>query len=159
MHGTGHFAFVTRPVRRVVVGLVVLSGALGASSALAQDPCAQWVSKKGYAHDYAEFRTGFRPPAIDKWTNNVHRDELDVDDAILLKSLPGHLALIDEVERDAAGKITALKVSEYNYRAKSNEPWQDERCKVSTNFGKATTRKITMSEVSGQWRAPKARRY
>lgn len=159
MHRSAVSAGITRIFRRTVVCVVLSGGALCAASASAQDPCAQWVAKRGYALDYAEQRTGFRPPTTDKWTNNVHRDDLDVDDVVVLKSMPGHVALIDEVERNAAGKITALKVSDFNYRAKSGEPWQDERCKVSANFGKATTRKVSISEVSGQWRAPKARRY
>lgn len=159
MHDIGRSVFTTRTYKGLALCAAMLGCALGAWSANAQDPCAQWVAKRGYAHDYAEQRTGFRPPTADKWSNNVHRDDLDVDDAVMLKSMPGHVAMIDEVERDAAGKIKALKVSDFNYRAKSSEAWQDEKCKVSTNFGKASKRTITMGEVAGQWRAPKSRRY
>lgn len=159
MHGTGSPASGRRLISRLALCAATLGSVLAGSGALAQDPCAQWIAKKGYAHDYAEQRTGFRPPAADKWSNNIHRDDLDVDDAVMLKNAPGHVALIDEVERDGTGKIKALKVSDFNYRAKSSEPWQDERCKVSANFGKASKRTVSIDEVAGQWRAPKARRY
>jgi hypothetical protein len=121
--------------------------------------CSQWTAKKGYAHDYVEQRIGFRPPARNDWSNNLHRDELDAGDVVVLTALPGHVALVDEVDRDGSGAIKRLKVSDFNYRGKGSEAWQDKGCEVTTNFGKEQTRWIALKEVSGQWRAPRARRY
>jgi hypothetical protein len=117
--------------------------------------CAAWLAKRGYSRDYIEERTGVRPPPRGRWHDNIRLSELRPGDVVVLKVWPGHLAFVEEIERDGAGNVAKLKVSDFNYGP--GQPWLDRSCEVTSQFGKVSTRWVAVEETSGYWRAPGSR--
>lgn len=112
--------------------------------------CADWIAKHGYSRDYIEQKIGQRPPPRSRWRDNIKPDELQAGDVVVLNLWPGHVALIEEIERDAGGKPLRLTVASFNYGR--GQRWIDEDCEVSGKFGVVTRQVVTMGETSGYWR-------
>ena len=112
--------------------------------------CASWIAKKGYSRDYIFKRTGSLPPARAKWIDNIRPDELQIGDVVMTKLWPGHLGLIDEIVRDAAGAIDRMRVSSFNYSA--GQGWIDRSCNVTVKFGIEVNTWVAITETTGYWR-------
>ena len=117
--------------------------------------CADWVAKAGYSRDYIEQKVGQRPPPRARWRSNIKPEELRDGDVVVLNHWPGHVALIESIERGADGKPLRLTVGSFNYGFGTK--WIDKDCEVSGRFGVETHQVVAMSDTSGYWR-PAAKR-
>ena len=114
--------------------------------------CASWIAKKGYSRDYIAQRTGTYPPLRTRWHDNIRAEELRPGDVVVETIWPGHVAIVESVERDAAGKPVRLEVTSFNHG--DGRGWIDRDCEVTKTFGVATNHWITMAETDGYWRPP-----
>ncbi|MGH8619286.1 MAG: hypothetical protein ACREUW_16470 [Burkholderiales bacterium] len=147
-----------------VVAVLLLTGGLFFGlplHALAQDEadfsarCASWVAKKGYSRDYVYQRVRSLPPPRARWVDNIRPEELQTGDVVMTTLWPGHLGVVDEIGRDAAGAIERIRVSSFNYSG--GQGWIDRGCNVTLKFGMEVSTWITPAEASGYWR-PKSQR-
>ena len=112
--------------------------------------CASWIAKKGYSRDYIEQRTGRRPPARNRWRSNIQAEDLQVGDVVGITLWPGHVALIEEIERDEKSMPIRVKVSSFNYS--DGKGWLDKDCDVTVSFGIQSSHWVLMKDTIGSWR-------
>ena len=134
-----------------------VAGLLWSSSAPAQSPsfsrdCQSWIDRKGYSTEYIEQKTGKRQPGLaGSWRGNVPVKEVQPGDVALQRlHAPGamHAALVEEVRRDGAGAIAAVRVSEWNWGKVT-----DARCLITENFGQLSpSRWIALNDIALVWR-------
>ena len=132
--------------------LLALGTAWSQNSGRVEAECKEWVDKKGYSVDYIELRTGKRQEGMAReWRGNVELGEVQPGDVVMewLKAGNGQRAeFVEEIKRDAAGKPTAVRVSEWNLGKMVNE-----RCHVTEDFGRLSKpRWIAMDLVLRVWR-------
>jgi hypothetical protein len=133
--------------------------ALVSASAAAQGSdfatrCKEWIDKKGYSGDYIEKRTGHRQPGHhSSWKGNLAPADVQKGDVVFssLSTSTGtgtSVAFVEDVETDAAGRPTAVTVSEWN-RGKRQ---LDAGCFVSDMFGQETRMRMPIDSVLRVWR-------
>lgn len=134
----------------ICAGSILCSLAHAQSDVRFDQRCRDWVAKHGYSRDYIEQKIGQRPPPRARWRDNIKAEELQVGDVVGLNTWPGHVALIEEIGRDADNKPLRLTVSSFNYGR--GMPWIDKDCEVSGRFGVAMRQVVTMADTNGYWR-------
>ena len=118
--------------------------------------CAAWIAKKGYSRDYVEQRTGSRPPPRNRWQDNIEQNDLQPGDVVIVTLWPGHVALIEEIERDKQGKPERMRVSSFNYGR--GQGWLDRGCEVTVKFGIEMSHWISLAQTVGYWRPTLSRK-
>jgi hypothetical protein len=88
----------------------------------------------------------------DEWKGNVAVEDVAAGD-VVLTHLPRnikvlHASYVEDVRRDAAGKLVEVMVTDWNLG-----PYTDERCFVTDRFGIATPpRPIAAERIVRVWR-------
>lgn len=119
------------------------------------DICAPYYGK-GYCTDYITQRMGNNRPKGDPRTWPVNRDVLKIREgtAVVFAGLTsaGHVAYVEQVNKNANGIPVTLEISEMNYArgAKAGTPAS---CLVTPKFGVVGRRIINISGsgISGFW--------
>ena len=119
--------------------------------------CASWVAKKGYSRDYVYQRIGTLPPTRKRWVSNIRPEELQPGDVVMVTLWPGHVGVVDEVTRDAAGAPERIKLSSFNYGR--GQGWIDRGCNVTVKFGIEVTFWVLPAETTGYWRPELAKKH
>lgn len=129
---------------------VCLGFALAIASALvyAAD-CSQYLGK-GYCTDYIFAQTGQRQPGDAQDWNGDHDLSLlqKGDVAIFDLGTYGHVALVENVNKDSSGTPVSVNLSEWNY----GPTYVNEACAVTNAFGiRGTRENIPVSTVDRFW--------
>ena len=140
---------------QALLGAVALAvpAAAGAQAFSFQRDCAQYLQKRGYSVDYIQLKTGKRQRGMaDEWKGNVEVADVAAGDVVLTyipdKGRLLHAAYVEEVRRDADGKLVHVMVTDWNLGR-----YTDERCFVTDRFGIATPpRPIAADRIVRVWR-------
>jgi hypothetical protein len=132
------------------------SGTSLAQSASFMADCQKWIAQKGYSTDYIELKTGKRQPGLaGSWRGNVPVESVEPGDVALIRlRVPGamHASFVEEIRRNAEGKMSAVRVSEWNWGKLT-----DQRCLVTETFGRlAPVRWVDIDTVAHVWRTSRA---
>jgi hypothetical protein len=113
------------------------------------NPCATYFGN-GYCVDYIKLKTGKQQSGnAEKWNSNIGKTEVTTGDVAIFSY--GHVAYVDSVNKDKKGTVVSVNLSEWNF---SNDPMPkvDSSCRVTTKFGKTTTRSnVPLSSVTSFW--------
>jgi hypothetical protein len=116
------------------------------------DVCAQYYGQ-GYCTDYIVRKLGSKPKGDPRtWPLRPIKDVRDRS-AVVFGNVTssGHVAYVERVNRDGKGAPVSLDISEMNY-AKGTKSGTPKSCLVTSNFGKVTSRTVTIdSSVTGFW--------
>lgn len=132
-------------LKTMVVGLLIISCAVAAVAA----DCSSYLNRHGYCTDYVYQRTGKRQSGdAGTWRGNLPNDKAQRGDVLIFRNGgAGHVAVVDRVVYQANTAIVwGYDISEMNYGS-----WTYPACSVTTNFGKVTQRRVTLSSVSAVW--------
>jgi hypothetical protein len=119
------------------------------------DPCQPYYNK-GYCVDYIQSRIGTRPrgnPA--QWPTRRDMSLVREGSAVVFAGVAapyGHVAYIDRVNRDGAGRPMSIDISEMNY-GRGLRAGTPASCAVTSNFGVVTRRRLSVNDgsITGYW--------
>ena len=113
----------------------------------AADPYQQYYGR-GYCTDYVNsfLIKKIRGDAGTWRPNVVAIQSVQKGDVVIFRQ-ENHVARVEEVQYQG-GRPVAVKVSEQNY----GKGWINQPCRVTTNFGKTTTRIVQLSRIDGIYR-------
>lgn len=117
------------------------------------EKCKSWIDKRGYSTDYIESKTGKRQPGMaPQWKSNVEAADVQVGD-VLFTQVPNsptaqRVAMVDEVIREADGKVSAVIYSEWNQGKRVT----DRDCNVTDSFGLPTSGRLPVAAILRVWR-------
>jgi len=110
----------------------------------------------GYCTDYIPTKTGGKAQSGDAkyWCGNISSSDVAAGDvAIFVNDKYGHVAYIENVNRDGTGKPSSVELSEWNYGSKYNSP-AEEACGKTNEFFNTHTphRVVSVGSVTRFWR-------
>lgn len=117
------------------------------------DPCANYYGR-GYCTDYIQERIGRKPSGdAGTWSGNTPIASIRAGDiAIFAVGTSGHVAYVEEVITDkSTGRPVQIRISEKNWGAVLSGQ-ENQRCIITSNFGKIGMRTVPISSVAKVWR-------
>lgn len=149
---SGIVSYLGRSITVAWVTSLLGSNPVHAQSASFIRDCQKWIDKKGYSTDYIEQKTGKRQSGLaSSWRGNVRVQGVQPGDVVLVRlRVPGamHAAFVEEVRRNAAGAVSTIRLSEWNWGRMINQ-----RCLVTETFGQLSSgRWINLDDVAQVWR-------
>ncbi len=115
--------------------------------------CAKWIEQHGYSTDYIKQKTGKRQRGTASyWRANVETRDVQPGDVVITyiarKGESMRVAYVEDVRRDAEGKVRAVLVTEWNRGTFIDEP-----CLVTDHFGRLSDSKpMMLGEIEKVWR-------
>ena len=137
-----------RKEKLFLLGMLLVSFLLMAINAQAEcsSECQQYCGQ-GYCTDYIFSRLHVRQHGNAKqWKGNISSSEVQPGDvAIFISGSYGHVAYVESVDGDN------ITISEWNFGG-CNTDRCDQTCGVTDNYGRTTTRVVSISSVTRFWR-------